>query len=134
MINNEFDDDLTNRQAVGLNLAIVSFQTQSSENYDSAGYDSPTSLSAAKAAAANWTFKQFYNPLYPTGTVDIQITAPLYSFLLLPVSRVTAFEEATDEQRNAIYLAVQDKLKEANEAQTDALPLIIDKIDEILGV
>lgn len=134
MINNEFDDDLTNRQAVGLNLAIVSFQTQSSENYISAGYDSPTALSAAKTASTNWTFKQVYNPLYPTGTVDIQTTAPLYSFLLLPVSRVTAFEEATDVQKNAIYLAIQQQLKQANEAQTDAHALIVAKIDEILGV
>ncbi len=134
MINNEFDDDLTNRQAVGLNLAIVSFQTQSSENYISAGYASTAALNAAKAAAANWTFKQFYNPLYPTGTVDIQTTAPLYSFLMLPVNRVTAFEEATDEQKNAIYLAIQQQLKQANENETDAHALIVAKIDEILGV
>lgn len=134
MINNEFDDDLTNRQAVGLNLAIVSFRTQSSENYISAGYDSVAALNAAKAASLNWTFKQVRNPLYPTGTVDIQTTAPLYSFLSLPVSRVTAFEEATDVQKNAIYLAVQQEIRLANEAGIDALAPVIAKIDEILGV
>jgi len=134
MFSNEFDETLANKQAVGLNLALADFRAQSSENFASAGYDSTAALNAAKTAANDWTFKEFRNPLYPTGTVDLTNTAPLYSFLLLPVSRVTAFEETTDEKRNAIYLAVQQKWNEANENLTDALALITAKIDEILAI
>jgi hypothetical protein len=133
MFSNEFDETLANEQAVGLNLALADFQAQSLENFVEAGYDSTAALNAAKAAATNWTFKEFANPLYPTGTVDLTNTAPLHGFLPLPVSRVTAFEETTDEKRNAIYLAVQQKWNEANENLTDALALITAKIDEILA-